>query len=516
MSASNKIRAAVILLSLSGCFNGSTYTPIISSVVSTNPPPPDFFEFAAVGTGATTVGVSGQFFTSDTVVYWNGRPQVTHYQSPTALTVDIDQSLTLVAGTAQVTAQSDGSFLSAPYTADIVDSEFTLTAVAPQPLAVGASGATLTLTGTGFKPTSQILWNGSALQTTFVSSTSITAALPAALLAAAGDNLVKVTQTFCDDFAHCQPDLRTILASVGTSTRNSIRQFASDIVWDATHSLLFAATITPDGSSRAITAIDPVTTELGTSLLAPETGQLSISDQDQFLYGPDSTTAAVRYPLPGLANPTTISATGTVSFVAAAPGAPSTFAFFDFSKAGVADGAVVRTKTVSSTDLLWLTWGFDTSTLYGISETPGILVFNVDQTGITQTGTLLSGTSFTSGTTLTFDRTLRRIYSSKGDNIDEQSHDSRPFPLVTPAETFNLCQVAIDSALNKAFFACNEDTFGLTVSSFDLQTQQQISRIVLSADVFPGEAMRIVRWGSNGLAVASSSAIYIYSGQFVE
>src|SRR2546430_9290672 len=42
------------------------------------------------------------------------------------------------------------------------------------------------------------------------------------------------------------------------------------------------------------------------------------------------------------------------------------------------------------------------------------------------------------------------------------------------------CQgLAIDGAFGKVYFACSESGFGTTVRSFDLNTQQLISRIIL-------------------------------------
>src|ERR1019366_4586883 len=62
----------------------------------------------------------------------------------------------------------------------------TLTSITPNNAPTASPAFTLTATGTGFASGSQIIWNGTALApTTFVSSTVLTATVPAADLAAA-------------------------------------------------------------------------------------------------------------------------------------------------------------------------------------------------------------------------------------------------------------------------------------------------------------------------------------------
>ncbi len=57
-----------------------------------------------------------------------------------------------------------------------------LTALSPASAVAGTTGLTLTLAGTGFVASSQVYWNKSALQTTYLSPGKLTAAVPDALL----------------------------------------------------------------------------------------------------------------------------------------------------------------------------------------------------------------------------------------------------------------------------------------------------------------------------------------------
>lgn len=62
----------------------------------------------------------------------------------------------------------------------------TLTSVAPNTVVHGAANTTITLTGTGFVSGAVVSASGTALTTTFVSGTSLTAPILAAQLASAG------------------------------------------------------------------------------------------------------------------------------------------------------------------------------------------------------------------------------------------------------------------------------------------------------------------------------------------
>jgi 6-phosphogluconolactonase (cycloisomerase 2 family) len=68
----------------------------------------------------------------------------------------------------------------------------TLSALSPVSARVGGSTFTLTVTGTGFVPTSVVQWNGSNRPTTFVSNTQITAQISANDIAALGKATVTV------------------------------------------------------------------------------------------------------------------------------------------------------------------------------------------------------------------------------------------------------------------------------------------------------------------------------------
>lgn len=69
----------------------------------------------------------------------------------------------------------------------------TVTSVTPATVAAGSASQTLTVAGTGFISSSAVSFNSTALATTYVNATSITAALPASAIAADGSAKITVT-----------------------------------------------------------------------------------------------------------------------------------------------------------------------------------------------------------------------------------------------------------------------------------------------------------------------------------
>jgi hypothetical protein len=67
-----------------------------------------------------------------------------------------------------------------------------LKSVSPNWIIAGSTGVTLTATGSSFLPTSKVLWNGSLISTTYISSTELKAVVPNADVAAVGTAKVSV------------------------------------------------------------------------------------------------------------------------------------------------------------------------------------------------------------------------------------------------------------------------------------------------------------------------------------
>jgi hypothetical protein len=152
---------------------------------------------AAAGGPAFTLTVNGGNFVSDSVVQWNGSSRTTTYVSATQLTAAISAADIATAGTAQMTvfnpAPGGGTSNAQTFTITVPDNPVpAISSLSPSSATAGGSAFTLTVDGSDFVTGSVVQWNGSSRTTTFVSSTQLTAAIPAADIATAGTAQVTV------------------------------------------------------------------------------------------------------------------------------------------------------------------------------------------------------------------------------------------------------------------------------------------------------------------------------------
>lgn len=179
----------VALLVLVGCPPASV--PVLLAVTPSAIP---------VGAPATQLTLVGQNFSAPASVIWteNSVPLAlpTTLVSSTELLATVPASELTTAGSAQVKATS-GTNQTATASLSITISNIapTLTNVSPQHVIVGAPTFTLTLTGTNFNSTSVVDWNTTALPTTLVSATQLTATVPTALYTSAGTSQITVVNT---------------------------------------------------------------------------------------------------------------------------------------------------------------------------------------------------------------------------------------------------------------------------------------------------------------------------------
>ena len=129
--------------------------------------------------------MGGCFLTGSTVLF-NGTPVATVFNSGAQVTGTIPAALIANAGMVPVQVMNPGGALSAPGNFDINNPAPTLTSLGQNSATAGAPGFTLTLTGGGFVAGSTVQFDGVPQATAFVSGTTLTAAVPAAQLAAAG------------------------------------------------------------------------------------------------------------------------------------------------------------------------------------------------------------------------------------------------------------------------------------------------------------------------------------------
>ena len=182
--------------------------------------------------------IGGAVFDSTTVVMWNGHARTTKFVSATQVTATITAADIASPGTAQVqtvTKQSgqgtNGLSNTLPFFVN--PSSFpvpTVTSLNPSSMKFGNPDFQLAVTGTNFvqspgNPVNSVVkWNANNLVTTFVSSTQLTATVPASLIAAPGAATITVVNPTPGGGPSPSGVTFTITSSVagGVGTGNSV------------------------------------------------------------------------------------------------------------------------------------------------------------------------------------------------------------------------------------------------------------------------------------------------------
>jgi uncharacterized protein (TIGR03437 family) len=125
-------------------------------------------------------------------VLWNGSALSTSYVSGNQLSAALPANLIAAQGSASVNVQNPGGLASNALTFTINAAAPSLSSLSPNSATTGGPAFTLTANGSGFLPSSTVLWNGSALSTSYVSGNQLSAAVPANLIAAQGSASVTV------------------------------------------------------------------------------------------------------------------------------------------------------------------------------------------------------------------------------------------------------------------------------------------------------------------------------------
>ena len=151
-----------------------------------------------VGDPAFILTVTGANFISSSVINWNGTALATTFISATQLTASVSVTLVAVAGTANITVfnptPGGGTSNVSVFTISSISTNPVpaITSLSPASVTAGAPVFTLTVNGTNFIGSSVINWNGSALTTTYINSTQLTATVSASLVTTAGTAAVTV------------------------------------------------------------------------------------------------------------------------------------------------------------------------------------------------------------------------------------------------------------------------------------------------------------------------------------
>jgi uncharacterized protein (TIGR03437 family) len=168
-----------------------------SVTLAIDPPRPAILSLApasaAAGGVAVAIVITGSNFAANCVVRCNGTAVETTFADAAHVSATVPASLLVNAGAVPITVTNPSGLATGPMTFTVIPSTPVVVGVSPASVTAGAPAFTLTVNGAYFAPASTVLWNGSALATTFVSTAQVTAAVPANLVAAAGSASVKLS-----------------------------------------------------------------------------------------------------------------------------------------------------------------------------------------------------------------------------------------------------------------------------------------------------------------------------------
>ena len=138
------------------------------------------------GGPAFTLTVNGTNFVSGAAVKWNGAALPTTLVNATQLTALVAANLIASLGTINVVVSNPGNVNSAASQLKI-EARPTITSLSPTSATADSDALTLTVNGANYLTGTTVKWNGSALPTTFVSASKLTATVSASLIAVSGD-----------------------------------------------------------------------------------------------------------------------------------------------------------------------------------------------------------------------------------------------------------------------------------------------------------------------------------------
>jgi len=534
----------ISLTSNSLSFNITVPVPTITAV---NP------ASAFVGSGATTLLLTGQNYVSGSVVLAGTTQLATTFINATSLEATLPSSLLATVGTLSLTVSNP-----APQAATSQAFLFSVTTpppasistLSPSSTLAGAPSFTLTITGENIVTGTVVQFNGTTLTPITQASTMLAVTVPATLVETAGTYPVNIVSPGSVSSGPVTSNALDFTVNPLPSGEFIVDQAANDIVADPVRSLLYASVpSTAASNGNSVVVIDPTTGRItNTVSVGSEPNHLAISDDGQYLYvALDGSSQVERYILPDLTLDFTVSLGADPFFGAnvaldlgVAPGSPHVWAVTSgnlgvspaaqkgvqiYDDATPRGASVGRNSPHGGFDLLLgtIVWGKDSSVLYGANnESTGfdLYVLPITSSGvgtITDYGAAMPG--FNNGH-IHFESKTGFVYGDDGYVVDPSTgHAAGQFAYNGPMTT--------DGTLNAAFFVnSGTSSNALIMASFDLGKYTPLN--TFSVPNVTGGPVRLVRWGLNGLAFNAISTtyngttstktgqIFIYAGGFVK
>ncbi len=480
------------------------------------------------GSTSPTITVTGTGFVSSSNVLVNGSSHTTSFTSGTQLSFKLTAEDIALPGTLAITVSNaaPGGGTSAAANITVTAVSPAITSISPNSILAGSADTTISIAGTNFFSTSVAMIGTTALPTTQVSSTQLTAVIPAANIASLGWLPLTVRT----------PSASSPSATVAIPVAVTLPLNANHIVYDPYNRKLWVTigTTTSTLAGNSLVSIDPATGSIGTPVTLSGTPYaIALSDSGKTLYALTST-SVVRYDM----------TTSTVSS-ASVPGVETeSFAIAP----GTENELVLGTMLSSSTDIQVYDYDSSANTVTARAGSASIAshypfcpvflnsdyLFNpyklypVTSTGLAPTSPYI-GVGDQYG--------CMKIAGSVGYSSDGNVWAFTPTS-ITKSATINLSPtsvlayfgtpVAPDLSLHQVFFGTVVGGSGpesLTSASTDTNLLNSIVRLPTPSLTSGGQfyyADDLFRWGADGLALllrddlgTGGAILYLLRGPFV-
>jgi hypothetical protein len=423
-----------------------------------------------------------------------------------------------------------------------------ISAISPATVIAGGPSFTITVTGKNFESGDTVEWDTTALASTFVSSTQMTAQVPNQAISHATSATIVVQRLVRDPLTFGATINITAPPSPGTAgfTMSTVSVEANDMVWDpGSQQIYLSLGGTNQVEPNSITALNPLTGQFGVSVPAGSgADRLGVSSDGSWLYaGIDKDGSVQRFALPSLVSDITIplgSGSQSRPYYAVdienAPGSPNTIAVSRATSAGlqgsvvIYDGSTPRPASLSSVDgysePLWsLAWNTSNTSLYGAfnqTYSDPFVVFSVNSTGLQ----LVQSSPPLSVGGVHYSALTGYVYGDTGPIFDPATGSAvnrLPLAAVEGGFAYSSPLLTLDDKLGMAWILgqpSESPNQQYTIEAFDLRTYALLGSIAIPN--VAGTPVRFIRWGTNGLAFLTNGTsssqgdgVYIVSGAFV-
>jgi hypothetical protein len=387
-----------------------------------------------------------------------------------------------------------------------------ITHIDPGVITVGSGSTIVTVTGSNFQPGATAQWNGNQRSSSVTSSTSLSVTLTSTDLAIASVGEITVTNPGASGISNAMkiavvPD-NPALTIVRTITLSN-----TAIVYDALRGVIYASLPdTASSHSNSIARIDPLTgTITGYLPVGKNPGPLELTDDDQYLYvGLYGEDKIVRVALGTFSKDIEIVlnriSSGYTSYaedILAIPGAPHTIAVTTFFPGGVSPrdaGTLIFDDTARRPTVIYgsnrIARGTTALRIYGRNN-------ETSQYGFLSILVLADGLHLETSrdgvaTGLNMESSGGLLYTDFGAVIDPSVMQRLG---TIPQVGADVCP---DAANARVHFL-----LGSTITTYQYRTFSEIGTV---DDPSIGGHLKLIRWGSDGLALGGGPSIMLLRG----